>query len=59
MRPRRNKVRRLGFLEGAALIPDDFDTMGAEKIRRMFQGEWVKLLLDTHIVLWAAYTEPG
>jgi hypothetical protein len=52
-------VRRLGFLEGAALIPDDFDTMGAEKIRRMFQGEWVKLLLDTHIVLWAAYTEPG
>lgn len=37
--PAKQQARRLGFLEGQALIPDDFDTMGAEKIRGLFEGE--------------------
>ena len=31
--------RRLGFLEGAFNVPDDFDTMGQEEIERMFYGD--------------------
>jgi prevent-host-death family protein len=33
------QVRRIGFLKGQFSVPDDFDTMGAEEIRRMFEGE--------------------
>ena len=33
-------VSRLGFLKGQFKIPDDFDTMGAEEIERMFNGEY-------------------
>lgn len=29
--------RRLGFLAGEAELPDDFDSMGAEEIERMFR----------------------
>lgn len=36
--PAQKKARRLGFLEGKALIPEDFDTMAAEKSRRMLEG---------------------
>ena len=32
-------MRRLGFLAGQAEVPDDFDTMGAEVIERMFRDE--------------------
>lgn len=28
---------RLGFLEGQAMVPDDFDTMGEDDIRAMFE----------------------
>ena len=31
--------RRLGVLRGLIRVPDDFDTMGAEEIERMFNGE--------------------
>jgi prevent-host-death family protein len=31
--------RRLGFLKGQIKVPDDFDTMGAEEIERLFYGE--------------------
>jgi prevent-host-death family protein len=37
--PATTPARRLGFLAGAFTIPDDFDTMGAEAIARMFTGE--------------------
>jgi prevent-host-death family protein len=37
--PERKAPRRLGFLEGELKIPDDFDTMYREEIRRMFEGE--------------------
>ncbi|MGJ0392432.1 MAG: type II toxin-antitoxin system Phd/YefM family antitoxin [Methylocystis sp.] len=35
----RKKVRRLGFLKGKISVPDDFDTMSAEEIERMFAGD--------------------
>lgn len=30
---------RIGFLKGQIKVPDDFDTMGAEEIERLFHGE--------------------
>lgn len=33
------ETRRLGFLKGKISVPDDFDTMAAQEIERMFQGE--------------------
>jgi len=32
-------VKRLGFLEGQIKVPDDFDTMFADDIEKMFYGE--------------------
>jgi prevent-host-death family protein len=37
--PTGKQVRRLGFLSGPFLIPDDFNTMGSSEIERIFQGE--------------------
>ena len=37
--PDSGSVRRLGFLAGQILVPDDFDRMGGEEIRVMFSGE--------------------
>ena len=37
--PPAKPMRRLGFMEGLYSIPDDFDRMGEEEIRRMFEGE--------------------
>ncbi|KAA6465098.1 type II toxin-antitoxin system Phd/YefM family antitoxin [Acidobacteria bacterium AB60] len=31
--------RRIGFLKGKIKVPDDFDTMFAEDIEKMFRGE--------------------
>ncbi len=31
--------RRLGFLEGQADIPNDFDDIGADEIRAVFEGD--------------------
>ena len=31
-------VRRLGFMEGQFVVPDDFDRMGSEEITRMFEN---------------------
>lgn len=33
------KPQRLGFMKGQFKVPADFDTMYAEEIRRMFEGE--------------------
>ena len=30
--------QRTGFLAGQGDIPEDFDTMGADEIRKMFEG---------------------
>lgn len=32
-------IRRLGFMAGEAQVPDDFATMGADEIERLFNGE--------------------
>lgn len=37
--PEPRKPRRPGFLAGRFAVPDDFDQMGAEEIRRLFEGE--------------------
>ncbi len=34
-----NEVRRTGFLDGQILVPDDFDTIGAEEIENLFQSK--------------------
>ena len=31
--------QRLGFLKGQIAVPDDFDTMGQDEIRQMFEGQ--------------------
>jgi prevent-host-death family protein len=31
-------ARRIGFLAGQISVPDDFDTMGAHEIDRLFNG---------------------
>jgi prevent-host-death family protein len=32
-------ARRIGFLDGEFTVPDDFDTMFADEILAMFEGE--------------------
>ncbi len=36
--PEPESVRRTGFMRGRMLVPDDFDTMGAEEIQAVFEG---------------------
>ncbi|MGI4985355.1 MAG: type II toxin-antitoxin system Phd/YefM family antitoxin [Janthinobacterium lividum] len=31
--------RRIGFMSGQIKVPDDFDTMGADEISGMFEGD--------------------
>ena len=37
--PVAGQVRRLGFMEGRILVPDDFDRMGSSEIERLFGGD--------------------
>ena len=37
--PAKPKVRRLGCYKGEMLVPDDFDRMGSEEIRKLFEGD--------------------
>jgi prevent-host-death family protein len=36
--PRAGATRRLGFLAGQFVVPDDFDRMGSEEIGGLFEG---------------------
>jgi len=36
--PSGKQMRRLGFLRGQFSVPDDFNSMGSEKIERLFGG---------------------
>lgn len=36
--PSGREIRRLGFMQGAFTVPDDFDDMGSEQIERLFAG---------------------
>ena len=37
--PEAGQIRRLGFLAGQIVVPDDFDRMGSAEIDRLFGGE--------------------
>ena len=37
--PVAGQVRRLGFMEGRFVVPDDFDRMGDTEIERLFGGD--------------------
>jgi len=32
------EVRRLGFMTGQIVVPNDFDSMGSEEIQQVFEG---------------------
>lgn len=36
--PAAGEARRLGFMAGAVAVPDDFDRMGEDQIRTLFDG---------------------
>jgi prevent-host-death family protein len=37
--PAADQVRRLGFLAGRFVVPDDFDRMGSSEIERLFGAD--------------------
>jgi len=37
--PAPDEARRIGFMAGEIEVPDDFDTMGDEEIRRLFGAD--------------------
>jgi prevent-host-death family protein len=37
--PVAGQVRRLGFMAGRIVVPDDFDRMGTAEIERLFGGD--------------------
>ncbi len=37
--PVAGQVRRLGFMQGRIVVPDDFDRMGSSEIERLFGGD--------------------
>jgi prevent-host-death family protein len=36
--PAGSQLRRLGFMAGQIIVPDDFDRMGEDEIERIFAG---------------------
>jgi len=37
--PESSQMRRFGFMAGQIKVPDDFNTMGADEIQALFEGE--------------------
>ena len=37
--PEPKQRKRFGFMAGKIKVPDDFNTMGARKIQKLFEGE--------------------
>jgi prevent-host-death family protein len=37
--PEPQEIKRFGFLKGLVSVPEDFDTMFADEIQAMFEGE--------------------
>ncbi len=37
--PEPAQVKRFGFMAGQIKVPDDFNTMGAREIQKLFEGE--------------------
>lgn len=36
--PESSQIRRFGFMAGQVMVPDDFNTMGADEIQGLFEG---------------------
>jgi prevent-host-death family protein len=36
--PESSQIRRFGFMAGQVMVPDDFNTMGADEIQALFEG---------------------
>ncbi len=45
--------RQLGVLGGKLKVPDDFDAPLSEEIFAGIRGRLMRLLLDTHLLIWA------
>ena len=37
--PDAEQIKRIGFLAGEIMVPDDFDSMGSQEIEHLFNGE--------------------
>lgn len=37
--PESSQMKRFGFMAGQIKVPDDFNTMGADEIQALFEGE--------------------
>ena len=37
--PEPSQMKRFGFMAGQVKVPDDFNTMGADEIQKLFDGE--------------------
>ncbi len=37
--PAEKQIRRIGFMKGEIKVPDDFDRMHEDEIRKLFEGE--------------------
>lgn len=37
--PESSQMKRFGFMAGQIKVPDDFNTMGAAEIQKLFEGE--------------------
>lgn len=37
--PAPSQMKRFGFMAGQIKVPDDFNTMGADEIQKLFDGE--------------------
>jgi prevent-host-death family protein len=37
--PESSQKKRFGFMAGQIKVPDDFNTMGAKEIQKLFEGE--------------------
>jgi prevent-host-death family protein len=37
--PASDEIKRIGFMEGQILVPDDFDQMGRAEIEQLFNGD--------------------
>jgi prevent-host-death family protein len=37
--PKSSQIKRFGFMAGQIKVPDDFNTMGAMEIQKLFDGE--------------------
>jgi prevent-host-death family protein len=38
--PEPSETKRFGFMAGQIKVPEDFNTMGAEEIQKLFEGKW-------------------